>query len=113
MTDPMERELKKALRRVEPPEGFTERVLARAAEEQAALSLGERIRAWFTVSQVRWATVAVMCLVLVAGYQYRVETRRAAKGEQAKEQVLLALQITARELHAVGEKVESFHSGRE
>ena len=99
----IDEELRKALKRVEPPDGFADRVLARVAEERARPGLLDRIRAWFATPQLRWAAAAAMCLVMVAGIAYQREMERRAEGRHAKEQVMLALKITAKQLQ-VAEK---------
>jgi hypothetical protein len=76
-------ELKLALRRKEPPEGFTDRVLA-AIGEPAAIPVPRRSR---------WrAAVAAALLVAVAagGEAYRIV--------RAKQQMLTALHITSAKL---------------
>jgi hypothetical protein len=96
----LERELGKALERVEPPAGFAERVMARAA---AAERTKERM-AWtwlglFQAPALRWAATIALCVVLVAGGIFvRREQVRRERGERAKEQLMLALRITGSKL---------------
>ena len=100
-------ELRNALRREEPPEGFVERVIARAGEARSRPGL---IR-----PAVRWlAAAAVMLAVLGAGIQYRtaqIERARAeqAAGEAAGQRVMLALQITGSKLHIVQSRINRLH----
>jgi hypothetical protein len=93
--------LRQALRRVEPPAGFTERVVARALEDPAPLS--GRFQSWKAVdrSTVRWAAAAVLAVTIAGGAWYRVELRRQAEGEAAKRQMLLSLRIAGAKLQHV------------
>lgn len=93
--------LRQALRPVDPPAGFADRVLRRAAMGPARNTLGGGpLR--------RWATAAALVIVaggVSAGLWYRAETHRRAEGEEARRQVLLSLQITGSKLRAVQMKI--------
>lgn len=104
-SDRLERELKKALQRVEPPAGFAERVLARAAREEASSAQPRAWFRWFGMSGLRWAVACALCLAL-AGSAVLYRHQRQEKGEQAKEQVMLALQITSSKLRIASESVQ-------
>ena len=96
MMDHLEDELRRALSRVEPPEGFAHRVLAATAKPAAP---------WFRSPASRWAMAAAACLLLAAGAaQYR-QQRIEARGETAKAQLMLALRITGGKLQEVRAKV--------
>lgn len=105
-------ELKGALRRREPPGGFTERVLARLAAEEAAQSASQR-ESWLRVfppSLVRWAAAAALAGALIAsGIQYRRVQRERAEGESAKQQLMLALRIAGRKLQLAKVKVNQIN----
>lgn len=105
----LEEELKKALRRVEPPEGLAGRVLARAANESQSHTT--QPRAWFGwlgASSMRWAAACALCVVLAtSGLLYHREQTR--KGEEAKEQLMLALRITGNKLQMATESVRSLN----
>lgn len=98
---PFEEELKRALARREPGEGFTERVLARAA---ASEPVQNRWR-WFGWTRA-WVVAAAMALLLlpVSGVLYR-HHERTVRGQAAKQQLLLALQITGSKLQQVQKQV--------
>ena len=101
---PLDDDLKQALKRVEPPEGFAERVMARASlEAQPRQTLARRLRALFVPKPVRWAAAtAVVCLVIVvAGLRYRAIQIERRQGEIASAQAKLALQIASAKLNAV------------
>jgi hypothetical protein len=106
----LEEQLKKALQRVEPPAGFAERVLARAAGEKREKKVHSRAwLAWFGVSGLRWAAAYALCVALAtSGIVYHREQQR--KGEKAKEQLMLALRITSSKLQIVTESVQELNS---
>ena len=97
--------MKEALSRREPPAGFTERVLARAAEQEARSSPFERFLELFRGPRLRWAGALAAVVLIVAGAQYHSVRQQRIQGERAKEQVLLALRITADQLHFTRQKV--------
>ncbi len=84
-----EQELRNALARKEPAKGFTERVIRRAEPNR-------RLRQWMPVA------VAASLLCGVFGVARYEEHRR---GERAKEQLMLALRITAKTLDTVDRKL--------
>jgi len=90
-------ELRSALRRREPPPGFTGRVLrSLAAAGSRPPGWRERLATLFPQTRLRWAAVSVALGVLLvssgAGY------RRHRQGELAKEQVVTALRIAGERL---------------
>lgn len=90
-----ERELRKAMARREPSRDFTERVLAAAkASEQTV-----RPRfAWFS-SVWAWRLVPVFAmLAVVLGMAAYQRHERVMRGEQAKQQVMLAVHIAGSKL---------------
>jgi len=102
----LENELRNAMKREEPPEGFAERVLAQAAEKK-----NSRITIFMPLFS-RWALAGAMCLLLAAGgVEYRQAKNEQARGEAAKAQLMLALRITADKLQLAQEKVR--HLGNE
>lgn len=83
----MDDELKKALQRVPAPTGFTDRAVAR-------VKLAGK-RSWSIRNLARIAAaISFVTLVAAGGYVY-VEERREREGEQARQQLLLAMHITA------------------
>ena len=80
----MDNELKAALRRKEPPPGFTERVLAELRGGQALLPVPRR-RPWRAVA------AAVLLLAIAGGGE-------AVRIVRAKQQMLAALHITGAKL---------------
>src|SRR5262245_3571254 len=123
MSIELEKALREALQREEPSPDFTARVMARVAEQpqvervvqhSETVSWWQRLTGLFQVSQLRWATVGAMaCLLVMAGFgvhRYREQQRQLAieraEGERAKEQVLLALQITSAKLNVAQQKIK-------
>lgn len=99
----LEEELRNALSREDPPEGFAERVLAEAA--RTAPSVWRRL---FAMPILRWAMAGAVCLMLaVAGIEYKQARQEQARGEAAKEQLMQALHITASKLQLAQEKVQN------
>lgn len=107
--NPLDDELRRALAPKEPRGDFTRRVVERARAESAPGG-ARRWLGWRWVPQFRWAAVAVVCLLVVAGglgyRRYQRYQRTRAEGEQAREQVMLALQIASSKLNGALSKVE-------
>jgi len=108
----LEDELKEALRRVEPPAGFEARILARVAARQSE-GLQPR-RTWLGFlgwNSLRWAAACTLCVALAAsGVLYQREQQRR-RGEEAKEQLMLALRITSSKLQMAQQSVREINSG--
>jgi len=86
-----EQELKNALERKEPAKGFTERVMRQVAPPPRRSMRG-------LASLAAAASLFVGMFGVVRYQEYR-------KGEQAKQQLMLALRITARTLDTVERKL--------
>jgi hypothetical protein len=110
---PLEDELKKALRRQQSPEGFTDRVLARASRQSSAQQRAPHQFGWAIFSRplFRWPAMAAISLALVAGSlhyrQIQVDKARIerAQGEAAKQRLMLALRIAGSKLQMAKAKV--------
>ncbi|MFN7922365.1 MAG: hypothetical protein U0Q16_19840 [Bryobacteraceae bacterium] len=90
-----EKQLKDTLARQEPPAGFADRVLSRVADETERAS-------WWRANWFRWSTaLASLAILTVGGWRYQ-EYRQ---GESAKQQLMLALEITAEKLAKVEQKI--------
>ena len=87
--------LRRALSPVDPPEGFAQRVRARA-EQQARAARSKASR-----RLVRWFAVAAALLAVVGGPVAWREYEQRREALAARAQVLLALQIASRELNTV------------
>jgi type II secretory pathway component PulL len=120
-----EEDLKKALQRKDPGQGFTQRVMARIGQEQDAGSTKRTMRVkptwWQWALQSRPAMAgALAVLVLIVGsglgyqqYQRAQQQKRveAQKAELAKEQVVQALKITNAKLTHVFRRVSEPSAG--
>jgi len=97
-----EDDLRIAMQREEPPDGFAERVLAKAgAAKQRSWS------SFFAWPGLKWALAGTVCLMLaVGGIGYKRANDERAKGEAAKAQLMLALRITADKLQLAQIKVQ-------
>lgn len=94
MNSDFEQELKEAFRRKEPAKGFAERVLRQVAPAPRQPVLRG------------WASLAVAAS-LFAGAFGVVRYEEYRKGEQAKDQLMLALRITAKTLDTVERKLRN------
>jgi hypothetical protein len=98
----LEKELRSALQRSDPPPGFAERVLARAADAG-----GDPHPARWRLNSVRplrlrWAIAAG--LAAVAGFTGAVKYQQR-RGEVAKERLITALYIAGEKLNYAQRKV--------
>ena len=94
---PFEEQMRKALAREEPSEGFADRVLAAASAPRPATP--RRFP--------RWIAAIAAGLVLASGGA--LEYRRY-QGERAKERVLLAVRMAGKEFNKVQRKVIDLRS---
>ncbi len=107
--------LRDAFRREDAPEGFATNVLARAAEAAAAREVQKE--PWLRILAqplLRWAAVAAVsiCLIL-GGLHYRnLQRERAAQGEAAKQQLMLALRIAGSKLQLAKSKVNEINTSK-
>ena len=115
---PLEEELRNALRRREPPPGFTRRVIARVLQDAEARSQvkpeASRRRApwnWFgrKVSVSFGAVAAATAMLLIAlslvVWQQRRITQERREGEAARAELMEALRVTTSKLNHVRAKV--------
>ncbi|HEY6448412.1 MAG TPA: hypothetical protein VIY53_18280 [Acidobacteriaceae bacterium] len=109
MVEPMDQlsenfdsDLREQLRPRSAPLGFADRVMARVAADRAP----RPVRFPFGRPLWRWAAVAALVAVTVLGGLEHDRQQRIA-GQQAREQVLLALRITGLTLRQVQQKVDA------
>lgn len=93
----LEDELRNALRREDPPEGFAERVIRQAGPDVARFRPAPQRKSTWT-----WAAVAAVAaaLLLMVSLEYR-----HAQEKRAAEEAVQALQIVAEELNMVQNEV--------
>ena len=93
---PFERQLKKALERREPSDGFTDRVLAHVQDDRIEPSplnsFLQSVRSW------RLIPVLAGALIITGGFAIQ-RYEREARGEAAKRQLMLAMRIAGSKLH--------------
>jgi hypothetical protein len=99
-----EEQLKEALARQDPPEDFNARVLAAVEEGRVRSSTGvwRWLARWVHSWQVAPALAALLVLSLGAIYQ---EHQRIARGEAAKEKLLIAMRVAGAKLHEARDRV--------
>jgi hypothetical protein len=95
--DDLDAELRSALRPLEPPPGFSERVMARVAPVQM-----RPVRAHWRVP-VGLAATVLLGLGIYIGVQH--EQRQQLAGLEARRQVIEALRLTDQKLAIVSETV--------
>lgn len=93
-------ELRYALRRQDPQEGFAERVMARAL----ASPRERRPHPMAPVLLRRWLFPAVACALVVLVFSASTYQRRR-QGERASRQAILALRIASKKLNFTRQKV--------
>ncbi len=110
--NPLDDELRGALRREEPPPDFAQRVLKRIATAPPKVTAWHRLANLLRLPRapkLRWVAVAALtaCVLLVAGVlQRRHQERVRAEGEAARENVILALQIASTKLNVALREVQ-------
>lgn len=98
-------ELRSALTRREPPEGFTDRLMTRIPD-------GHPRRSGFPRSWMP-AAAAVLIAVLGAGsWEYSRAREQRLEGERAKAELIYALQVTSTTLQATRAKLLRQTGGR-
>jgi hypothetical protein len=98
----LDKELRSALTRREPPAGFADRVLERVAAESARKR--RWMPAWLAGPMIpRWAMAGVLAALLVFAGASEYQKRR---GEIAKARVILALHIAGEKLNYAQRKVQ-------
>ena len=116
---PFDDELHHSLRRIDPPAGFADRVMARVQQESApkprrAWLRALRVGLWISSGTWSWqrallslaatASVAVLAVSVVVWRQHRIREEQR-QGELARAQVIEALRITRVKLHRVRTRV--------
>jgi len=107
----MDEQLKRALQRCEPPDGFAERVLARVGREPSPTAKHLAWTLWHRPA-LRWATAAALVAVAATGIGYHIHQRKEeAEAKTAKQQVMLALRITGSKLRVAKQRVKAVERG--
>lgn len=110
-----EEDLRRALRRKDPGQAFTQRVMARINQKDASISAPHRMRnplqrlGWRLAVRPTLAVVIAACLVLAASVGL-LQYRHYREGEIARQKALLALRIANEKLNHVFERVKASHT---
>jgi len=109
-----EDDLRSALERKDPGEGFTQRVMARIDQAEQKVSPAGRLRTWFL--QLWWplrlrtalaaGLVAGLALSAGLGISHYRRFQEQREGEMAKQHAVLALRITTAKFNHVLERVK-------
>ena len=105
MNDDIEDQLRRALRPVDPEEGFADRVMARVRTEPAVASRWRQHR--FLSFGAALAASVVLGVVLVHAWQIQRERR----GLEARQQLIEALRVTGEKLDIVYRGVNGDDAG--
>lgn len=108
----LEDDLRNALCRESPPEGFARRVLAKAAEEIPAGRSRFSLPMLLHSPGFRFAAVALCFLLTAAGMDYWNGMRERERGEAAKEQLMWSLRVTGSKLQRAQQKVLQIQASR-
>lgn len=102
--------LKSALRRQEAPDGFADRVLARVAVQNQRPVRADSWLSLFTQPIVRWAALAAVAAAMIVGVHVYNAHREQAKGEAAKQRLMLALRVAGSKLQLAKAKVNEMNA---
>ncbi len=91
-----EDQLRESLRRTDPPSGFAGRVIARAAAERY-----DHRRRW-----TRWGVAGAMAASLFVGAMGIGQWRERQRGQEARDQLLQAMEITGSKLQRIQKKIQ-------
>lgn len=108
----LEDNLKQALKRVDPPADFADRVLVHAAQAERETQAQRKPWAgFFGIGALRWAAACAICVLLaLSGTLYERDMQRR-RGEAAKDQLMLALRITGSKLQIAQQSLKELDSG--
>lgn len=109
--------LRASLQRVDPPDGFADRLIARLPDSSKAGQLPVRgsrwLSTWLTLPRLAWspAMAAVLAAFVGAGtWEYQQWRDRRIQAERAREELVQALEITSEKVQNA--KARLFRPGR-
>ncbi len=108
-TNGLEDALKHALRRQDPPEDFTQQVMARVAVHNSSQPQRESWLSLFTQPILRWAALAVVAAAMIFGVHIYTLRHERAQGEAAKQRLMLALRVAGSKLQLAKAKVNEMN----
>jgi len=97
--DDIEKALKAALQREPAPDGFREQVLRKSRSRSAPVA------AWWRLPLLRWSVAGVVAVVCIVGGVSEHRRQERMRGEEARQQVLMALRITGAKLRVVQKQI--------
>jgi hypothetical protein len=108
----LEKQLRSALRRCDPPAGFADRLMAQIHQDSDCESQRKAVLWWWL--KLRWAAIPALAAVLIFGFWFRAYEQRQQEKEAlaAKQQVMLALRITGSKLRMAKAKVKAVEGER-
>jgi hypothetical protein len=102
--------LKDALKREPAPEWFSDAVLARVNAERQK----RQKPVCFGWARMRWVAASMVLVAVVGGVRFEQQREERLRGEQAKQELMAAFQVTGMKLRAVEERVlPVIHRGEE
>lgn len=108
--DRFEQELKDALRREPAPDWLADAVMARVGAARQSKQKPE----WFGWARMRWVAATVVLVAVVGGVRFEQQREERIRGEQAKQELMAAFQVTGMKLRVVEERVlPVIHRGQE
>lgn len=108
--DQFEQELKDSLRREPAPEWFADAVMARVNTEKQR----QRKPEWFGWARLRWVAASMAVVAVVGGVRFEQQREERIRGEEAKQELMAAFQVTGTKLRQVEERVlPVMHRGQE
>jgi hypothetical protein len=102
----LEQLLRQGLRPRQAPAGFTARVIAHVPETSPVVAFQKEPSFWapFRTSWMRWVT-ATLLLGFAGGSYWQYQQQERIAGERARNQLILALRMSATTLNDVQHKV--------
>lgn len=99
--DRFEQELKEAMRREPAPDWLAESVMARVGAERQK----KQKPVWFGWARMRWVAASLVLVAVVGGVRFEQQREERIRGEQAKQELMAAFQVTGTKLREVEERV--------
>lgn len=99
--DQFDQDLKDSLRREPAPDWLVRAVMARVGAEKQR----QRKPEWFGWARMKWAAAAMVLVAVVGGVRFEQQRQEQARGEEAKQELMAAFQMTGMKLRQVEERV--------
>jgi hypothetical protein len=108
--DRFEQDLKDALSREPAPDWLADAVMARVSAERQRKQKPE----WFGWARLRWVAASLVLVAVVGGVRFEQQRQEQIRGEQAKQELMAAFQVTGMKLREAEERVlPVMHRGQE